>query len=78
MPVMIPVNMAWIVAGFAALTVTAGDLNRVAGITQTDKIGAFDDTTRSHVEAGNNAFGQHRDQGLPPKPAAVAKRSASA
>ena len=43
----------------ALLVIAAGDLDRVAGITQLDKIDALDDTAGGDVKTGNDAFGEH-------------------
>ena len=43
-----------------ALTIVqARDLDRVAGIAQLKELHPFDHPPRFHVEAGNNAFGEH-------------------
>jgi hypothetical protein len=41
------------------LVVTCRDFDRVSGIAQFDKVNAFDNATAGHVEARDDAFGQH-------------------
>ena len=38
---------------------TGGHPQRVTGITQLDKVDAFDDPATGDIEAGNDAFGEH-------------------
>ena len=42
----------------AFFVVTAGDLDRIAGITNINKFDAFDNTSIVNIEAGNDSFGQ--------------------
>ena len=43
----------------ALLVVAGGDLDRIAGVAQLDEVDALDDAPGGHVEAGNDAFGEH-------------------
>jgi hypothetical protein len=43
----------------ALLVVAAGNLDRITGITQTDKVGPLDDTASRDVKTGNNTLGEH-------------------
>ena len=43
----------------ALLVVAGSDFHRVTGVTQFDEIHALDDATAGHVQAGDDAFGQH-------------------
>jgi len=42
------------------LVVAARDLDRIAGIAQLDEIDALDHAPGLHVQAGNDAFGEHQ------------------
>ena len=44
----------------ALLVVKGGQFRRVAGVPQIDKTGPFHHPPGIHIQAGNNAFGQHR------------------
>ena len=46
------------------LVVAAGDLHRVAGIAQLDEIDALDHAPGLHVQAGDDALGQHQQRSL--------------
>ena len=39
--------------------VAAGDLDGIARVAQVEKVGALDDASPIHVEAGNDALGEH-------------------
>ena len=39
--------------------VAGGNLDRVAGVAQLDKVDAFYDTATGHVEAGDDSLGKH-------------------
>ena len=41
----------------ALLVIAAGNLDRVAGVSQVDEIGAFDDTSSGDIKAGDDSFG---------------------
>src|ERR1019366_8396273 len=43
----------------ALLVVARRDLDRIAGVAQLDEVDALDDASGRHVEAGNDAFGEH-------------------
>src|SRR3989344_2835348 len=44
----------------ALLVVARGDLDRVTGVAQLDEVDALDDPPARHVQAGDDAFGQHQ------------------
>jgi hypothetical protein len=41
------------------IVISDGGLHGIAGIAEFEKFGAFDDTALIHVEAGDDAAGQH-------------------
>ena len=58
--------------------VTSGDLDRIPGITQTDEIRSLHHATGGHVQAGDDALGEHKCYRSPARPAALLSLSASA
>ena len=44
----------------AVLFVAPGDLDRIAGVPQLEKVNPFDHPATVHIETGDNALGEHK------------------